>query len=95
MGFFAFKFLHSRPLAGEGRGEGSEREVARAFLIPTSLWVIFLCLLFNQEIMPSIVRTLLQSFMPVILVQMEVFHGTLFCNLAHQKYFGLGIGFIL
>ena len=50
MGFFAFKFLHPRPLAGEGRGEGSEREVARAFLIPTSLWIIFLCLLFNQPL---------------------------------------------
>ena len=50
MGFFAFKFLHPRPLAGEGRGEGSERKVARAFLIPTSLWVIFLCLLFNQPL---------------------------------------------
>ena len=49
MRFFAFNFLHARPLAGEGRGEGPETKIGLAILRSSSLCLIFLGPLFNQS----------------------------------------------
>jgi ABC-type nitrate/sulfonate/bicarbonate transport system substrate-binding protein len=48
MDLFAFKFLHPRPHAG--KGEGTETNVARPLHILGSLCLLFLCLLFNQQL---------------------------------------------
>ena len=50
MELFPFKFLHPRPHAGEGKGEGTETNVARPLLILGSLCLFCLCLLFNQPL---------------------------------------------
>src|SRR5262245_24757873 len=47
---FAFKFLHPRPLAGEGRGEGLKTSAPRVLLTSGSFCLIFLCLLLDQSI---------------------------------------------
>ena len=44
MGYFAFEFLHSRPLAGEGWGEGSNQQIPWAFRIASALCILVFCL---------------------------------------------------
>ena len=50
MHFFALNFLHPRPLAGEGRGEGPETKIGLAIVRSSSLCLIFLGLLFIQSL---------------------------------------------